>query len=290
MPEPSVKDIDVRGDGGIRLAVRVHDAPTAAAPGLLLHHGLASSQRIWDLTLPRLTRTFRVVTYDARGHGFSAKPSSRYGFDPVVADAIAVLRATGLRQPTVVGHSWGASVALELAARHPRSVVGAVLVDGGINTLRGTMDWATVKEQLAPPRLAGMPVEQFRGMIRTFLGASVEITPQIEEIVLSVMHVDRLGRIRPRLSRAKHFRILRAMWQHDPDEALERLRVPTLAVLAHGAGDPAWDERKRDAAEHARRSGAPLRISWLEGIHDLPLQHPDSLARRIQRFSDGLVR
>jgi pimeloyl-ACP methyl ester carboxylesterase len=231
-----------------------------------------------------------VVTYDARGHGHSAKPSSRYGFGPVVADAIAVLRATRLRRPVVVGHSWGASVALDLAARHPRSVAGAVLVDGGISTLRGTMGWAAVKEQLAPPRLAGMPVEQFRGMIRTFLGASVEITPQIEEIVLSVMHVDRLGRIRPRLSRANHFRILRAIWQHDPDEALGRLRVPALAVLARGGGDAAWDERKRDAAEHARRSGAPIRISWLEGIHDLPIQHPDALARRIQRFSDGLVR
>ena len=240
--------------------------------------------------LPRLTRTFRVVTYDARGHGLSAKPSSRYGFDPVVADAITVLRATRLRRPVVVGHSWGASVALDLAARHPRSVAGAVLVDGGINTLRGTMGWAAVKEQLAPPRLAGMPIEQFRGMMRTFLGASVEITPQVEEIVLSVMHVDRLGRIRPRLSRANHFRILRAIWQHDPDQALHRLRVPALAVLARGAGDPAWDERKRDAAEHARGSGAPIRISWLEGIHDLPIQHPDALARRIQRFSEGLVR
>ena len=285
-----MKDIEVRGAGEVRLAVRVHDAPSAAAPGLLLHHGLASSQRIWDLMLPRLTRTFRVVTYDARGHGLSAKPSSRYGFDPVVADAIAVLRGTPLRRPVVVGHSWGASVALDLAARHPRSVAGAVLVDGGINTLRGTMDWATVKEQLAPPRLAGMPVEEFRGMIRTFLGSSVDITPQIEEIVLSVMHVDRRDRIRPRLSRANHFRILWAIWQHDPDEALGRLRVPTLVVLARGAGDPAWDERKRDAAERARSSGAPVRISWLEGIHDLPIQHPDTLARRIQRFSDGLVR
>ena len=285
-----MKDIDVRGDGGVRLAVRVHDAPSGAAPGLLLHHGLASSQRIWDLMLPRLTRTFHVVTYDARGHGLSAKPSSRYGFDPVVADAIAVLRATRLRRPVVVGHSWGASVALDLAARHPHSLAGAVLIDGGMSTLRGTMGWAAVKQQLAPPRLAGMPVERFRGMMRTFLGASVEITPQIEEIVLSVMHVDRLGRIRPRLSRANHFRILRAIWQHDPDEALGHLRVPTLAVLARGAGDPAWDARKRDAAEHARRSGASIRISWLEGIHDLPLQHPDALARRIQRFSDGLVR
>lgn len=280
----------VSGDGGVTLAARVHEGPSASAPGLLLHHGLASSQRIWDLTLPRLTRHFRVVTYDARGHGLSAKPSSGYGFDHVVADALAVIGTARLRRPIVVGHSWGAMVTLELAARRPSAVGGAVLVDGGINTLRGTMDWEAAKRQLAPPHLAGLPVEEFRGMIRTFLGDAVEVTPEIEEIVLSVMHVDPAGRIRPRLSRANHFRILHAIWLHDPDAALARLSVPTLAVLARGGGDPEWDERKRRAVKRVAASGAPVRVSWMEGIHDLPLQHPDALTRRIERFVRQLVR
>ncbi len=291
MNEPRERrELDVTGSEGVRLSVRVHDAPSISAPGLLLQHGLASSQRIWDLMLPRLTRRFRVVTYDARGHGLSSKPSSGYGFDSIVADARAVIRAAGLRRPIVAGHSWGAMVALELAARHPRAVGGTVLVDGGIGSLRGTMDWATAKQQLAPPHLAGMPAEEFRRMIRTFLGDTVEITPQIEEIVLSVMHVDRRGRIKPRLSRANHFRILHAIWLHDPEATLARLSVPTLAILARGGGDPDWDQRKRLSAERAMRSGAPVRISWMKGIHDLPLQHPDTLAGRIERFSDLLVR
>lgn len=290
MNEPPAERIDVAGAGGVRLAVRVHDAPSTTAPGLLLHHGLASSQRIWDLMLPRLTRRFRVVTYDARGHGLSAKPSSGYGFDPIVADARAVIRAAGLRRPIVVGHSWGATMALELAARHPRAVGGAVLVDGGISALRGEMDWATVKQRLAPPHLTGMPVEEFRRMIRTFLGDAVQITPRVEEIVLSVMSVDRDGRIKPRLSRANHFRILRAIWLHDADASLARLSVPTLAIVAGGGGDAAWDERKRRSADRTARSGAPVRITWMHGIHDLPLQHPGALSGRIERFSSGLVR
>lgn len=290
MKVPEIKEMNVPGDGGNRLAVRVHDASSTSAPGLLLHHGLASSQRIWDLMMPRLIRRFRVVTYDARGHGLSAKPSSGYGFDPVVADARAVIRATRLRRPLIVGHSWGAMVALELAARYPRAVRGAVLVDGGIGTLRETMDWPTAKAELAPPHFAGVHVQEFRGMIRTFLGESLEITPEIEDIILALMHVDRRGRIRPRLSRANHFRILRAIWLRDPEEALARLSVPTLAVLARGGGDPEWDERKRRAAARAARSGAPVRSSWIEGIHDLPLQHPQLLTSRIERFSRQLVR
>jgi pimeloyl-ACP methyl ester carboxylesterase len=285
-----MKEMNVPGDGGVRLSVREHEAPSTSAPGLLLHHGLASSQRIWDLMVPRLMRRFRLVTYDARGHGLSAKPSSGFGFDRVVADARAVIRATKLRRPLIAGHSWGAMVALELAAHHPREVGGAVLVDGGLGTLRETMDWPTVKARLAPPHLAGMHVREFRGMIRTFLGEALEITPEIEDIVLSVMHVDRRDRIKPRLARANHFRILRAIWLANPDEALSRLSVPTLAVLARGGGDPEWDERKRQAAARVERSGAPVRISWIEGIHDLPLQHPEALASRVERFSRQLVR
>ena len=126
-------------------------------------------------------------------------------------------------------------------------------------------------------------------MIRTFLGEAVKITPQVEEIVLSVMSVDRNGRIKPRLSRANHFRILRAIWLHDADASLARLSVPTLAILARG-DDAAWDERKRLSADRTATSGAPVRISWMRGIHDLPLQHPAALSGRIERFSEVLVR
>jgi len=87
------RTVDVSGAAGVRLSVNVIAGPSENAPGLLLHHGLASSSRIWDLMLPRLIRTFRVVTYDARGHGRSAKPTSGYGFDRTVADAAAVLGA-----------------------------------------------------------------------------------------------------------------------------------------------------------------------------------------------------
>ena len=283
-----MQQIDVVGSGGVRLAATVHGGPRPSAPGLLLLHGLASSQRIWDLMLPRLARTFTAVTYDARGHGRSSKPSNGYGFDRVVADARAVLRAASLERPIVVGHSWGASVALELAARSPRSIAGTVLVDGGLSTPRDAMDWPATKRQLAPPLLAGTPVEEFRSMIPTFFDGAVEVTPAIEAIVLSVMRVDRRGRIHPHLSRANHLRILRALWTWDPDEALARLTRPALAVLAGGRDDPSG--RRRRASRRVRGTNAPVRLTSIDGIHDLPLQHPGALAGRIERFSDQLVR
>lgn len=281
---------DVAGDGGVRLRARQIAGASNDAPTLLLHHGLASSQRIWDLMLPGLARRFRVVTYDARGHGLSAKPSSGYRFDHVTGDALAVIRAARLRRPVVVGHSWGADVALALAADRPRAVSGVVLVDGGVFRMRNSFaTWEEAKRQLAPPLLAGTPLEAFRASLTRW--SPVPLTPEVEAIFLSIMRVDGRGRIHPRLSRPNHFRILRAIWDQDAVTLHARLRVPTLAILAHGSADgAAFDAAKHEAVERLKAAGSPATFEWVEGIHDLPLQQPELLVRRITRFAASAVR
>jgi 3-oxoadipate enol-lactonase len=277
--------LEVRA-GDVRLAVRDVAGPGPNAPALLLHHGLASSQHIWDLMLPTLARRYRVVTYDARGHGGSSKPSRGYGFAQVAGDALAVIRSRCLRRPVAVGHSWGAMTVLDLAVRSPRSVAGVVLVDGGVTSLSDRMSWLEARGRLSPPHLTGMPVEEFRRLIPSFFDGALDVTPEIERIVLSVMQVRRDGTIRPHLHRSNHLRILRAIWEQDPVALHARLGAPALAILARGA-DPQWDAAKCEAADAL--TGTATRISWVQGIHDLPLQHPLALARRITRFADACV-
>jgi len=284
----------VTGADGVRLAVRIVEGSASEEPPLLLHHGLASSSYIWDLMLPRLARRHRVVAYDARGHRGSSKPASGYGFDHLVADAVEVIRATSLRRPVFVGHSWGAMVGLELAARRPRSISGAVLVDGGLASVRDRVDWPTARDRLAPPRIAGTPVEEFVRRMRAMLADEMPLTDELERTMLRVIDVDRRGRIRPNVSYTNHLRILRAIWEQDPIARYRELRVPVLAIASRPT-DPAPDdpflEAKREGMRRARAAsrGRPVTFEWMEGIHDLPLQHPDRLARRILRFADDAV-
>src|SRR4029453_12963763 len=165
---PDAARVQEVANDGVRLHVRRWPGGPRSA---LLIHGLASSSHIWDLVASPLGRLgVEPVAYDQRGHGRSTKPTSGYGFEHTTADAAAVIRATGLRRPIVVGHSWGANVALELAVRHPRLVSGAILLDGGFSSMRDRFDWRTGERGLSPPAFGGIPVEAFLSGIPEYTG------------------------------------------------------------------------------------------------------------------------
>jgi pimeloyl-ACP methyl ester carboxylesterase len=280
---------EVRGDG-VRLAAREWPGE---GPSLLLLHGLASSSHIWDLVAPRLAGSLRVIAYDQRGHGRSGKPSSGYGFHRTSADAAAVIRGLRLGRPVLVGHSWGANVALEVAVRHRAMVSAAVLLDGGFLNLRDRMDWTTCRERLAPPDLKGTPVHEFLEHLRFELRGTIEITTDVEAVFLSLMRVDPHGNIHPRLSRGNHLRILRALWEQDTQGLLRRVQVPTLVLAVRTPPDvpdsAGFLEEKQRALESLKRIGDPVRAEWIDGIHDVPLQRPALVAGRISRFARQAV-
>jgi hypothetical protein len=84
-------------------------------------------------------------------------------------------------------------------------------------------------------------------------------------------------------------RILRAIWEQDPVAMHAGLRVPALAILAE-SGEPDWDGRKHEGLRALEQAGASTTVAWIEGIHDLPLQHPRELTRRIRAFARRAVR
>src|SRR5882724_9794119 len=86
--------------------------------------------RIYKAQLPYFSERYRCITYDARGNGKSDRPESvsAYSLDNLVADALAVMDATGVKHAIVVGLSLGGYVASVLAAHHPDRVRAAILI------------------------------------------------------------------------------------------------------------------------------------------------------------------
>lgn len=90
------------------------------APLLVLAHPIGTSSTIWDPQLPALEERFRVVRYDARGHGASPVPPGPYSMADLGADLVALIRRVGGGRPaSIVGQSLGGMTAIWLAEHEP---------------------------------------------------------------------------------------------------------------------------------------------------------------------------
>lgn len=98
---------------------------------ILLIHGLAGSSKSWDDVLELLTPHADVIAVDLLGHGESAKPSGDYSLGAFASGLRDFLSILGIDSVTIVGHSFGGGVAMQLAYQHPHLVDRLVLVGSG---------------------------------------------------------------------------------------------------------------------------------------------------------------
>jgi len=118
----------VRAANGLRFAY-VEQGDRDGTPVLLLH-GYTDSHRSFDFMRAQLPEAWRVIAMTQRGHGRSDKPATGYAMSDLAADVAAFLDTLGIERTILVGHSMGASVAVETAARFPDRVVGLALIGG----------------------------------------------------------------------------------------------------------------------------------------------------------------
>lgn len=113
---------EIRVDrGGFSLAARISD-DRVDAPWLVLSNSLASTMAMWAPQLGSLTRHFRVLAYDTRGHGASDVPNAPYSFADLTADVVALMDHAGIAKASIMGLSLGGMTALGLAIHHPERV------------------------------------------------------------------------------------------------------------------------------------------------------------------------
>jgi pimeloyl-ACP methyl ester carboxylesterase len=102
------------------------------APPVLFVHALGGRIGFWKPVLHHVRRRHRAVAYDQRGHGASeSAPGADWTIDAFAADVLAVADALGLERFVLVGHSFGATVAMAAAAMAPGRVLKQVLLDPG---------------------------------------------------------------------------------------------------------------------------------------------------------------
>ena len=262
--------------------------PGGTLPPILLLHGLASAARIWDLGAPVLAARGHLVTaLDQRGHGESDKPNTGYDFATIIADDTAAVQALNIEHPILVGHSWGALVALQYAAVHPKQTTALVMVDGGLGQLSLRPGWTREQamKDLAPPRFAGTPRDTFLSYIRSGpLGQ--QWTPQLEDIMLHIVQLRDDDTVAPRLDFENHLQVIGAMWDQPTYDLYQQIRCPIKLILAEQKPTSEAQEMflrmRLEGLARIQELRPDIHIVRMpDTIHDIPLQRPAELAQEI---------
>ena len=256
--------------------VRTRDA-------VIMLHGFAETKLVWQAVAPELSREYRVVAYDQRGHGRSERAADNdYSRASQVEDLGGLITGLGLRTVVLVGHGMGGANAICYAAEHPDTVTAMVIVETAPEVLRTGMETlrrvVTGSEQFATLEEA---VDAYREHYPYATGE------QLERRVQSTITVADDGSYVWNFDRA--FRDPR-MRPPDPDPGQRRLndlwdcvdRVQCPVMIVRGAES---DMLSPEAVQRLQRRIVGSRVSLIEEAgHAVPTDQPADLALNIREF------
>lgn len=169
MPHVRIADLDV------------HYEVAGEGPWLTLAHPLAADLRIWALQMPLLLRHFRVLRFDARGHGETSATPAPYTLEQLADDALGLFDHLCITRTHWIGLSMGGMVAQAIALRRPGLLDRIVLAD---STSRRPANAAAIwAERIALARAHGMSAIVAPTLERWFTPAYREVNPDVMEWV-----------------------------------------------------------------------------------------------------------
>ena len=100
---------------------------------MIFLHGFSSTHEMWQYQVPALSKEYRFITYDARGHGQTESPPSadQYSADIVVEDLFQLMGTLEIEKAVVGGLSMGGYESLRFYLTHPDMVTALIVMDTG---------------------------------------------------------------------------------------------------------------------------------------------------------------
>ncbi len=218
--------------------VKIHYTVQGSGETVVLLHGRGNTVDIWTTTglLQQLTTNYRVVAFDARGHGKSEKPHKpeQYGRQ-LALDVVRLMDHLRIKRAHVIGYSMGAVTISKLMTLQPDRFITSTLFAG-----TGRLGWTPEQDRVAEQEA----VEHERDCIsRTAILAGLQVgQPQPSEDDLKTQSAacfanasqDRFAMAA--LTRARRDQVV-------APTQVTAVRVPTLGLV--GSLDP-WADRMRE--------------------------------------------
>ncbi len=238
---------------------------------LLFLHGLTFDTRMWTDQVAALSKTYRCISLDFRGHGRSPTSDSEYSLEQLAEDVHGLLRELGIEQAHVAGLSMGGMVAMRLALAHPEVVRSLMLLDTSAHP--EDPGNASQYETMARIIKEQGPQAVMQGVIPImFSPAFVQGQPQKLEAFKEQFR---------KLNREGNYRATLAVTQRrDIREEIKSIGVPTLIIV--GEQDLPTPVGQADTI-HRQIAGSRLEKIASAG-HMTPLEQPEKVTALLEGF------
>jgi 3-oxoadipate enol-lactonase len=235
-------------------------------PWLVISNSLGTSMEMWHPQMAQFSQHFRVLRYDARGHGQSTAADRPYSIAELARDAIALMDAHDIEKAHWLGLSKGGMTGMWVATHHPErfnrivlantaSVMGPPdLWNGRIRTVREKGMRAIVQATLE------------RWFTRRFLDTASSLIPLVSHMIEATPAIGYAG-------------CCAAIRDMDQREAIRSIALPTLVIA--GLHDPAtpWAAGKDI---HERIKGSQF-VS-LDAAHLSNIERPEEFTQAVVEF------
>lgn len=197
-------------------ALNIDDGGTGS-DCVLFVHSLAGNCGHWSHQLDHLRQNQRALALDLRGHGLSSPaPDGDYSISSLAKDIESAAEALHLHKFFLVGHSLGASAAIEFAGKHPEMLAGLLLADPSGDARR-------LPDEVTEPFLEALQSEAYALTIEGYWKSMIAgSSPAIQERLLSDLKSTRKEVVTGAFQSILHF---------DPITPLKRYSGRKLSII-----------------------------------------------------------
>ncbi len=198
-------------------------------PLVLLHGVPFNDLRIWDYQVDTLARKYKVVCYDHRGYGKSDVPVSSFSY---FDDLKSLIEALELKKVSMIGSSFGGSVAIEFALKYPEFLKSLILVGPALNGYPYPPEFMTEAMNMYMTAYSEGPEAAIEKCIENPFWEYFFPSPERKEARAKVLQITRDAKKcfswDPRIA---------AVLEPSASERLNEIRIPTLIILSNRESD-----------------------------------------------------
>ena len=254
------------------------DMGERSGPAVVLIHGYTDNARDWVPMLPYLSKRYRLILVDIRGHGQSSKPECCYTRLDFAYDIKLLMDGLGVRKADIIGHSLGSIIAQTFAEYWPERTAHVVLIASTGGRPPGAAKQAPRFDFAAEIRKLKEPIEPDS----PFMIAWWDSPTPVDADFIRRQRKDAAG-IPLRVWLAVLDQGLSKDNAYgDLQSTLPRLKAPTLLIW--GSTDPIMEEDVRQSLRHALPDA---RVKIFDGLGHNPFwEDPRGVADTIDAFLD----